>query len=344
MKVGKVSENVLKRSVLRQIRTTNKQVLCGAGAGKDCAIFLYSEGEKAVSCVQEGILLGADSPETVTMTHLVQKCANNLAVSGGIPAAAMIALLLPEEAEESRLRALIAEAEAACASLGMQIAGGQTRVSRAVDAPVAVVTGYGKLMGKEHTAALARPGQDIVVSKWIALEGTALLAKGHRVQLLERYPGYLVEEAAGFDRYLSIVPEAAIAAKSGACAMHDASEGGIFAALWELAEGAGTGLTVDLKKIPLRQETVEVCEHCNVNPYQLKSGGCLVMTAEDGKALAEALKSEGIPAAVVGKITDSNDRIVINEEEVRYLDRPRTDEIYKKTGEDHYERRIIGGN
>jgi len=118
--------------------------------------------------------------------------------------------------------------------------------------------------------------------------------------------------------------------KSGVCAMHDASEGGIFAALWEMAEGAGVGLTIDLKKLPIRQETVEVCEYLGVNPYELKSGGCLVMTTEDGVGLVNTLETEGIPAVIVGKITDSNDRIIRNEDEVRYMDRPKQDEIYKR--------------
>lgn len=147
--------------------------------------------------------------------------------------------------------------------------------------------------------------------------------------MVDRYPAYFVEEAAGFDRYLSIIPEAATAMKSGVCAMHDASEGGIFATLWELAEGAGVGLTIDLKKLPLRQETVEVCEYCNVNPYELLSGGCLVMTTEDGQTLVTALEEAGIPAATVGKVTDSKDRILVNEDEVRYMDKPKQDEIYR---------------
>ena len=119
--------------------------------------------------------------------------------------------------------------------------------------------------------------------------------------------------------------------KSGVCAMHDASEGGIFTAIWELAEGAGVGLTIDLKKLPLRQETVEVCECCNTNPYEMKSGGCLVMTCEDGPGLVAALGAEGIPAVIVGRLTDSNDRIILNEDEVRYMDRPRTDAIYVRS-------------
>ena len=201
--------------------------------------------------------------------------------------------------------------------------------------PVAVVTGYGKATGgkalspKSYGTKEARPGQDVVISKWIGLQGTALVAKRNREKLLTRYPAYFIEEAAGFDRYLSIIPEAATAIKSGVCAMHDVSEGGIFGALWELAEGAGVGLNIDLKKIPLRQETVEVCEHCNVNPYELLSGGSLLMTAEDGPGLVLALEEAGIPAVIVGKVTDSKDRILRNEDEVRYMDRPKQDEIYR---------------
>lgn len=339
MKIGKVSESVLKRSVLRQLKTKRSEVLSGAGVGEDCAIFSLADGEKMVSCVQEAaVMLSEDNAGAerldikITIKQLVQKCANNLAVSGAEPVAAMITLMLPETIEEQDIKQLMKEAEEACHALSMQIAGGQTRVSEAVKSPIAVVTGYGKAQNdKLHTAKSAKPGQDIVISKWIGLEGTAVLAKGNREELLARYPAYLVEEAAGFDRYLSVLPEAATAVKSGVCAMHDASEGGIFTAIWELAEGAGVGLTIDLKKLPLRQETVEVCECCNVNPYEMKSGGCLVMTCEDGPGLVAALQAEGIPAVIVGRLTDSNDRIILNEDEVRYMDRPRTDAIYVRS-------------
>ena len=138
-----------------------------------------------------------------------------------------------------------------------------------------------------------------------------------------------MEEAAAFDRYYSILPEAATAVKSGGCTMHDASEGGIFAGLWEMAEGAGVGLTIDMKKLPLRQETVEVCEYCNVNPYELRSGGSLIIASPEGTAVVEALVAEGIPAVIVGRFTDSNERLILNEDEVRYMDRPQRDEIYK---------------
>ena len=111
--------------------------------------------------------------------------------------------------------------------------------------------------------------------------------------------------------------------KSGVRAMHDVTTGGIFGALWELAEASGVGLDITLKKIPIRQETVEICEFFDINPYQIASGGSLLMAAEDGNRLVMDLVKEGIPAVVVGKATAGNDRVLINEEERRFLEPPR---------------------
>lgn len=344
MKIGKVPENVLKRSVLRQIKTKNTEVAIGAGIGEDCAVFSYSGAGHLAACMQEAeITAETDDPAGTTIAQLIQRCANNLAAGGAELKAVLISLILPVAMEESELKDLMAEAEKKCASLSAEIAGGQTRTSSAVTGPIAVVAGYGRYFadikqqpeqnlpfsaGAVRSIGKAAPGQDIVLSKWIGLEGTALLTRRNREKLLTRYPSYLVEEAAGFDRYLSVVPEAAVAVKSGVCAMHDVSEGGIFGALRELAEKAGVGLKIDMKKLPLRQETVEVCEFCRANPYELLSGGCLLMTTENGSGLVAALAAENIPATIVGKVTDGNERILVNEDEIRYLDRAGQDAIY----------------
>lgn len=324
MKIGKVPENVLKRSVLRQIQTKREEIICGAGIGEDCAVFSF-DCREMMTCMQTAAVAAASA---VSMGQLIRRCTNNLAAAGAEPVGIMIALTLPPETEEAEIKALMAEASACCKELNIQIAGGQTCISSAVREPVAAVTGYGRPFDREKSRPV-RAGQDIVISKWIGLEGTAILAGRYRDKLLQRYPAYFVEEAAGFDRFLSVIPEAATAVKSGVCMMHDASEGGIFGALWELAERAGVGLTIDLKKLPLRQETVEVCECCEANPYELLSGGALLMVTEDGPGLAEALKAENIPAAVVGRVTDSNNRMIVNGEEMRFLGRPAGDEIYR---------------
>ena len=341
MKSGKVPVNVLKRSVLRQLKNKRSEIANSADLGADCAIFEPLPEGQMVTCVQEGVVelccendlaeAEKEDPSVMPMRRLFQKCANNLAVAGAEPVAAELVIFLPENVEEPELKALMAEAEGAAAEINVQIIGGQTRVSSAVRQPLATVTGYGTCKTETVQAGARKKlaGQDIIVTKWIGLEGTADLAVRNQERLLTRYPAYLVEEAAAFDRYYSILPEAATAVKSGGCTMHDASEGGIFAGLWEMAEGAGVGLTIDMKKLPLRQETVEVCEYCNVNPYELRSGGSLIIASPEGTAVVEALAAEGIPAVIVGRFTDSNDRLILNEDEVRYMDRPQRDEIYK---------------
>lgn len=85
----------------------------------------------------------------------------------------------------------------------------------------------------------------------------------------------------------------------------------------------------DLKKIPVRQETIEVCEFFGINPYQLISSGCMLMAAEDGNLLVRELEKAGIPATIIGKATAGNDRVLLNEEERRFLEPPKADELYK---------------
>lgn len=344
MRLGKLSDSILKRTVLKQIKKRRSEIISGAGIGEDCAIFALP-GDKFATCVVEYTV-----KDRQDMIRAIYKSTNNLATAGAEPVAVMLSIILPERASEEKLKKLMDGASQAAAELNIQIAGGHTTVSKYVSEKLAVVTAYGTYAradeegssvadtaksckignaGKFYTTKGAKPGQDIVISKWIGLEGTAMLATMKKDEMLARYPEYLIDEAAGFDKYLSIIPEAATAMKSGVCVMHDASEGGIMATLWELAESSGVGLHIDLKKLPIRQETVEVCEFCDVNPYELLSGGCLVMAAEDGNALVRVLEEQNIPAVVVGKITDSNDRIIVNGEEKRYLDKPKTDEIFR---------------
>ncbi len=322
MRRGKISESVLKRSVLKKIKTHRDEVVCGAGIGTDCAILSFGEGFQTVLATTP-----VTSPAAQLGSYAVPMALNNVVLAGAEPVGIMLTILLPEETEETELQELMEGTEAACSEYGVQIVGGHTEVTSVVKEPVMTVTGVGR---RDAAVSLkgTRPGQDVVISKWIGLEGTVRLARQRRQELCTRYPERMVEEAAAFDRYLSIIPEAATAMKSGVCGMHDVSRGGIFGALWELAESAGVGLEIELKKIPVKQETIEICEFYGLNPYELLSGGCLIMTAENGEALVTALARENIPAVVAGRTTDGNDRVLYNEDEKRYLDRPQTDQIY----------------
>ena len=146
---------------------------------------------------------------------------------------------------------------------------------------------------------------------------------------MEKFPQTFIRNAAALDRCLSVVPEAAVAVKTGVSAMHDITEGGIFGALWEMAEGSRVGLEVDLKKIPIRQETVEICNYFDLNPYLLMSSGSMLMVTDKGPELVKNLIKENIQAAIIGKITSGNDRVILNDDEKRFLEPPKSDELYK---------------
>ena len=316
---------MLIRSVLKEVEHRRDEVLVGPAVGQDCAVVELGEGE---------VFVLSSDPITGTTKHIgrhsVHITANDLAASGADPLGIMLTILLTPDTQEGELKEMMRGVERACKELNMEVMGGHTEITQVVKQPLISLTGVGK-MKKEKilTTASVKPGQDILITKWIGLEGTSVAAKEKEEELLKKFAPSFVETAKDFDQYLSVVPEAKIARDWSISAMHDITEGGVFGALWEMGSGSGVGLDIDLKKIPIRQETVEICEVLGLNPYILMSSGSMMIAADDGYGLAEKLKQAGIPAAVVGKATEGKDRILRNGEDTRYLDKPQSDELYK---------------
>jgi len=326
VKIGKISQSVLKRSVLRYIQKNHTDIVkTGAGVGEDCA-FLAENGEPVAVCSQTIALPVENAAKCV-----LHAAVNNLAAAGAKAHSITMALTLPETCEEQELQRIMKQMADTCKELDVQIAGGHTEVSAYVKSPVITVTALGQPFEKcnDYKMPDDKNNLDIVMTKWIGLEGTYLLAKEKEEELLTRYPVSIIRTAQNFDHYLSLIPEAATAMMSGVYTMHDMRNGGVFGALYELAKRMGVGLTIDLKQIPVKQETIEICEFFDLNPYELLSGGSLLLVTPNGEALVEELECKGISATVIGKTTDSNDKIVINEEETRFLEPAKADEIFK---------------
>lgn len=242
----------------------------------------------------------------------------------------MVTIILPENSTEEDLKEIMQELSECTARYGVEIMGGHTEVSAVVNRPLVSVTGVGKVKKGEIVATSGlKPGQDLVVTKWIGLEGSAIVASEKEQELKEKLPSELVETAKSFADLLSVVDDAKVAMKVGVSAMHDVTEGGIFGALWEMAEASGVGLDIDLKKIPIRQETIEICEVYDINPYLLISSGAMLIGTDHGSRLVEELTRAGIHASVIGYAVEGRDRIVRNGDEKRFLEPPKTDELYK---------------
>jgi len=325
MNLGKIAETVLKRSVLKQIKHRRKEVLVGPAIGEDCCILAVAEDE---------VLVLSTDPITGTVqdigTLAVHITANDIAAGGAEIIGIMLTILLPEGTQESGLKSMMQDIEAVCTKLDIEVIGGHTEVTKAVHQPIVTVTGVGKMKRSEIIkTAGAKPGQEIVMTKWAGLEGTAIIASAKEAELLSKYTAGFIDGAKKLIDYISVVPESKVARAVGVTSMHDVTEGGIFGALWEIGAASKVGLEVDLKKILMKQETVEICEYYDLNPFMLISSGCMLMVTDKANQLVERLKSEGITAAVIGRITDGNDRIIINDEERRYLEPPKSDELYK---------------
>lgn len=349
MNCGKLTEGIYERSVVKVVKansTENRKFYDGAGLGADCAILTADKlcagvvsGQALASGTDTGVALRA---YLAAVNHIIT-CSANGAASGLQYAHANITAAVPEKLREIKVRNMVEAVSVQADDTGIPILGCNVQVSRAVTEPIVTcVVSAGleppcdssPVLGKKRALA----NQDIVMTKWIGLEGTALIAQGSAGSLCGRYPADIVEEAADFYQYLSIVPEAATAVKSGAGYLYAVREGGVFRGLWELAAANGVGLVADLKRIPVRQETIEVCEYFDLNPYELLAGGSLLIVASNGGELVRALEEAGVPAAVIGRTTQGNDRIIRRGEESRFLEPANGDQIhiYKKKAEEFF--------
>lgn len=175
-----------------------------------------------------------------------------------------------------------------------------------------------------------RPGMELVLTRWIALSGTAKLAKEKEEELLKRFPETLVREAQHFSELESIEETLELAGKTGKDPKtqedeneyYPLGEGGILKGLWEIADRAGLGLSAELRKLPIRQETIEITELFDMDPYRMDSKGAVLIGTFHGMELIETLKKNGIPAAVVGRVSKGPERILYNQEIKRYIEKP----------------------
>lgn len=330
MNCGRLTESVYERSVVKVIKTAsdkNREFYDSAGPGADCAVFPHD-------CAGDGRLVSGQASacghgEDTAVRAFTAAVNNTAAAVCGrfLHAYANLILTVPEKLREMKVRRMVAQAAQEAERVRIPLLNVNVQALGCVEEPVAccVVSAYTDAGGFRGAGV----DEDIVMTKWIGMEGTAVIASRQFGPLCGRYPADLVEEAVNFKRFLSVIPEAATAQVSNVSAMQAVREGGIFGGLWSLAAGNGVGLVADLKRIPVRQETIEVCEFFDINPYELLAGGSLLMTTPDGSALVDALAAQGIAAAVIGKTVPGRDRIVRYEDEMRFLEPARGDEIFK---------------
>ena len=320
MKVGNVSQTVLKRSVLKQLHTKRKEILTDLSVEEMCTAVQIRDTEDVVFA--SAVVSGNSKNIGV---YAIMRAVLDLETRGASAISVSVQVILPTYAYESRLKEMFRCMEERCASWGIAITCAKAETSPAVSQSVVSVTAAGSVeKGQLRTLAQTEPNQEIVLCGSIAAEGVLRIFDEKREELSKRFVPAFMRQIQGIESELEVFH-----ALRSVTAMQQIGSGGILASLWELTEAANVGMQIEMSRISIRQECVEVCEYYHLNPYQMTSAGTVLMVTRDGNALVRCLEESGARASVLGVTTADHAKVITSGDEVRYLDRPAPDELMR---------------
>lgn len=317
LKTGKLDSDLLKKIVFDNITFRREEVLTRPGIGEDCAEIDFGEY----------ICTMSTDPITASVNDIgrlaIHISCNDIASNGIQPIGIMLTVMLPEGTTEEDVEKIMKQAAHAAEMMEVEIVGGHTEITPAVNRPVIVSTAVGRdVKSKERFKTM--PGDLIFITKQCGIEGTGIIASDRE----EDVKDILTEEEllharAMLDR-VSVVAEGTAAGRTGVCAMHDITEGGVLGAVWELCTVAGLGAEIEEKRIPVDPVTQKVCSRFDINPLRLISSGCMLIIARPEKK--EQLENVIEEITCIGKVMDREYGIRMDGREI---EPPETDELYK---------------
>jgi hydrogenase expression/formation protein HypE len=302
--VGKLNPSLLAQ-LLESRGWPDERVVLGPRVGEDAAVI--DLGDRCLVAKTDPITFVTDK----VGWYLVQVNANDLATTGATPRWLLVTLLLPENKTTPDLvESIFAQIDSACRQLRIAVVGGHTEVTYGLERPLAIGHMLGEIAKDQWIpTGGARVGDDIVLVKGIAIEGTAIIAREKTQQLRQRgYPQRWIARAQGYlyDPGISVVAEARLATECTEIhAMHDPTEGGLATGLHELADAAGVGVWVDGDAVPIWRECRSLCAEFGLDPLGTIASGALLITLahEHLPALLAAYKKANVVCAVIGHVT-----------------------------------------
>lgn len=309
--VGKLPADLLEALLARHAHGDDR-VLVGPRIGEDAAII--DMGDRCLVAKTDPVTFATDA----IGWYAVHVNANDVACCGARPRWFLATVLLPEHGTTAKsVEVIFEQMDAACTALGITLCGGHTEITHGLDRPIVI----GQMLAEvSHDAyvsgAGARAGDAIILTKGIALEGTALIAR----EMPEALAAFMDEatraRCAGFltDPGISVVEDARVALASGEVhALHDPTEGGLATGLRELASAADLGLLVERDRVPVLPECALMCQHLGLDPFGLIGSGSLLIAAapDDAQTIVDALGKAGIAAAVIGRMVDTDEGLTL---------------------------------
>ena len=297
--------------LLAQHTGADPRVVVGPRVGEDAAVL--DMGDRYLVATTDPITFVTDD---LGWYALVVN-ANDLAVRGAAPRWFLATCLLPEgRTTEADVTALFTQVGAACRSLDVTLIGGHTEVTPGLDRAIVVGTMLGEVeKARLVTTGGARPGDALVLTKGVPVEGTSIIARARAAELRARgYDDARLARARGMVKQLSVVPEARLATDLVSVhAMHDPTEGGVATALWEIADAAGVGLAVEVERIPVLAEGAALCREFGLDPLGTIASGALLLALApaDAGIVLHALARDGIDAAFIGRVVPREAGVVL---------------------------------
>jgi hydrogenase maturation factor len=234
--VGKLPLEYL-RSLLGHLPKHDPRLLVGPQIGEDAAVI--DAGDRYLVVTTDPITFASDH----IGRYAVHINANDVAVLGARPLWFFVVMLLPESRTTPEfVESIAADVRRACDELGVTLGGGHTEITQGIDRPILV----GQMLGEVAPTRLVRKtriavGDLILLTRGVAIEGTAILAREKSEELRKQVDADLLARAARFqiEPGISVVGAALAAANAGEAvhAMHDPTEGGFprpkrFAVRW----------------------------------------------------------------------------------------------------------------
>ncbi|NLN65277.1 MAG: AIR synthase [Clostridiaceae bacterium] len=324
MEIGKLPNEVLRALILDKIRNSRDEILIEPAVGEDCSAIDF---EHELCVISSDPITGTENEIGSIAVHV--SC-NDIAASGAEPVGIMVTLLIPPDSSMSSVEKIMQQLANTASLLNVDIIGGHTEVTDAVNRFVISVTAIGKTNGRKlvRTAGV-KPGDSFIMTKTAGLEGTAIIAFENQKELASQFGTQLVIDAKKLLSQISVIKEGLIAARHGVSAMHDITEGGLLGAVWEMCEASNCGAEIIKDCIPVLDITDKICNYYDINPLKLISSGCMLIATREGSTLVDKLQDEGIQAAIIGTATEKKSRILVTESGGIMIPSPKSDELYK---------------
>lgn len=340
---GKFGEHQTVRSILKSLPRTVHDDVTRAGIGDDYARLLLRDGGSGDTGAAKSVNVAAGVCSDCGYIGLrldIARLYNSIRIGGYMPWAATDTIVMPDD-DERRMKKLLRKLAGICAEYGVDIVTGHTEVNSAVAEPVISLTMMGRRKcmremqcvheSQVHTGhgdsglcgSKRLTGMEIVMCGQTGVGGTLQLYYDNQKELFERYSESYLRPVEQIEQLILLGGQVDIAFDHGCIYSHDISRGGVFAALWEMGDALKCGLEVCHDNIPILQETIEICEHTGDNPYMIDGCGSALFVVSDGECLADKLYEAGYEAAVIGHLTENSDRVIVHEDERRFLTPPR---------------------